>query len=284
MFKKATDVFLFGSIFISFCAVALCIETNLLLHLPLNHFSFYLLVFGATLLQYNMHYYFKTKSVTNFQRLTWTLKNKNLHIVLGAFGAGLITFCLLSFPHHHVFTLMILGVIAFLYSFPFLPFTNKKRIKDFGLLKIITLALFWTFVTVWFPLEKANYSELSFQLIFLSRFFFIFIICLLFDIRDNDIDNKENVATLSVKLGVKNAYLLCYFFLIIFTTLTIIQFIFFKDYPQLLAMLISGVATIITIEYSKIHNSDIVYLACIDGLMLLQAGLVIFASLIYKGQ
>ena len=49
-------------------------------------------------------------------------------------------------------------------------------------------------------------------------------------------------------------------------------------------MLISGVATIITIEYSKIHNSDIVYLACIDGLMLLQAGLVIFASLIYKGQ
>lgn len=278
MLKKATDVFLFGSFFISFCAVALCIETNLLLHLPLNHISFYLLIFGATLLLYNLHYLFKTTAVANSVRLTWSLKNKNLHKIFIAFGAALIIFCLVSFPFHRFFTLAILGVIAFLYSFPFLPFTKRKRIKDFGLLKIITLALLWTMVTVWFPLENANFEELSFQLIFIRRFIFIFIICLLFDIRDIEIDRKENISTLAVKLGAKKAYLLCYFFLMIFIAITIIHYIYFHDYPQLVSMFISGVATIITIEYSKRKSSDVVYLAFIDGMMLLQALLVIFAS------
>jgi hypothetical protein len=56
------------------------------------------------------------------------------------------------------------------------------------------------------------------------------------------------------------------------------------DKPQLIAMLVSAAATAVVIEVSKKNSSDIFYLACIDGMMLLQAGLVIFASLIYKDQ
>ena len=277
MLKKLTEFFLFGSIFISLCAVAMCIETNLLLRLPLNNASFYLFVFGATLVQYNLHYFFKTTAITNSGRLAWSLKNKSIHKILIAAGAALVIYSLFSFRLHHFIILLVFGAIAFLYSFPFLPFANKKRIKDFGLMKIITLALLWTLVTVWFPVDQTNFSETSFQLIFLRRFIFIFILCLLFDTRDIEIDTKERISTLPVMAGIKTSYLLCYLLLIIFAALSVIQFIYLPDPIQLAAMLISALATAITIEYSKKNNSDVVYLACIDGMMLLQALLVIFA-------
>lgn len=278
MFKKITGIFLFGSIFISICAVAMCIETNLLLHLPLNHFAFYLFVFGATLVQYNLHYLFKTTAIANSDRLAWSLKNKQVHKILISLGLALIIYSLFSFRFQHFIILLIFGAIAFFYSFPFLPFTNKKRIKDFGLLKIVTLALLWTLVTVWFPIDGSYFSKFSFQLIFLRRFVFIFILCLLFDIRDTEIDRKENIATLAVKLGIKKSYTLCYILLVVFIILTIIQFIYIPDTSQLIAMFISGAATFIIIKYSQKNNSDVAYLACIDGMMLLQALLVIFAS------
>lgn len=281
MIKKISDFFLFGSIFISLCAVAMCIETNLLLDLPLNDHSFYLFVFGATLVQYNLHYLFKTTAVVNSRRLAWSLKNKRTHKILIAAGLILIIYSLFSFHLHHFIILLILGAIAFLYSFPFLPFKQKKRIKDFGLMKIITLALLWTLVTVWLPVAEANYSGLSFQLIFIRRFIFIFILCLLFDIRDTEVDRKENIATLSVMLGERKSYILCYFLLIIFAALSVVQFIYVPDTIQLAAMLVSAAVTVVTIEFSKRNNSDIVYLAYIDGMMLLQALLVIIGSVYF---
>ncbi len=284
LIKKISETFLFGSIFISTCAVAMCVETNFLLHLSLNNLRFYLFVFSATLVQYNMHYLFKTTAIVNSERLKWSLKNKNIHTILIVLGVVLILYSLFSFHLKHFIFLLGLGTISFLYSFPFLPFTNKKRIKDFGLLKIITLSLLWTLVTVWFPVDEANFSGLSFQLIFVRRFIFIFILCLLFDIRDTEVDRKENIATLSVQLGVKRSYTLCYLLLIIFTALSIIQFIYLPDAPQLIAMLISAAATWMTIVLSKKNNSDVFYLACVDGMMLLQAALVIFASAIYNSQ
>lgn len=258
----------------------MCIETSLLLHLGLNSASFYFFVFGATLVQYNLHYLVKKSAVKNSKRLAWSLNNRLVHKVLIVSGSALIIISLFSFHLHHFIFLLILGGIAFFYSFPILPFSEKKRIKDFGLLKIATLALLWTLVTVWFPVDNANFAALTFQLIFLRRFVFIFTLCLLFDIRDIEIDTQEHIATVAVKLGEKKAHLVCYILLVIFVLLSIAQFIWVSDIPQLAAMLLSAAATVMTIEFSKKNNSDFIYLACIDGMILLQAVLVIFASLI----
>ncbi|MEP6927985.1 MAG: UbiA family prenyltransferase, partial [Ginsengibacter sp.] len=183
------------------------------MHLPLNTFSFYCFVFGATLTQYNLHYLVKTTAVKNSQRLAWSLRNKSLcKILLGA-GLILILFSFLSFRLHHFIFLAILGAIAFLYSFPVIPFAKKKRIKDYGFLKIITLALMWTLVTVWFPVNNFLFEKDIFLFIFFKRFVFIFVLCLLFDIRDIEIDRKENIRTLAVFLGKKKSYLIIYIFL-----------------------------------------------------------------------
>ena len=277
--KKTIEFILFGSIFIACCAVGLCIETNLLLHVSLNGISFYCFVFGATLAQYNLHYLVKVKAVNHSRRLAWSLINRRVHVCLVITGSILIVVSLFSFHLHHFIFLLFLGVIAFIYSFPVLPFTQKKRLKDFGFIKITTLAFLWTLVTVWFPVDQLNFNSTSFQLIFLRRFIFMFILCLLFDIRDVEVDGSESIHTLPVLMGIRTCYILCYLLLTLFVVLTFIQFFYLPETGALYAMLASACSIFLTIRYTRKNNSDFVYLLCVDGMMLLQAILVILTSI-----
>lgn len=249
-------------------------ETNILLGLPLNRFSFYCFVFGATLAQYNLHYLVKTVAVKNSQRLAWSQRNKNIHLLLLVAGGALILFSFFDFHLRHFIILICLGAVAFLYSFPFLPFGKKKRIKDYGFFKIITLAFLWTLVTVWFPVNSMPFQTNLFLFVFLKRFVFMFVLCLLFDVRDIEIDDKENIKTLAVILGKKKSYLLAYLSLILFVVLSVAQYFYLPQTGFLIAMIISAAATLLTVELTKKSNSDYIYLAGIDGMMLLQALLI----------
>ena len=257
----------------------MCIETNLLLHLPLNTRSFYSFVFGATIAQYNLHYLFKKNAIVNSRRMEWSVRNRQVHKYMIAAGGVIVITSLVRFHMHHLIFLLGLGAIAFLYSFPVLPFSGGKRIKDFGVCKITTLALLWTLVTVWFPVDQMNFNGLSFQLVFFRRFIFMFILCLLFDVRDSKVDRSENIKTIPVLIGISNTYLICYISLTVFTILTLIQFLHLKEPLELVAMLTSALATLFAIEYTKKNNSDFNYLAGVDGMMLLQAILVIITSI-----
>ena len=281
MIRKTIEFILFSSVFIACCAVAMCIETSLLMHLPLNSLSFYSFVFGATSVQNNLHYLVKRNAVKGSRRMTWSMRNRSFHLGMIAFGSGLIIFSLFSFHLHHFIFLLLLGAIACLYSFPVLPFQNKKRLKDFGVLKITTLALLWTLITVWFPVNQMNFNVISFGLVFLRRFVFMFILCLLFDIRDTEVDSQENIRTIPVIIGSHKSYIICYSFLSLFVLLSLIQFLHSPELLPLSVMLASAVATLFTIKYTKKHNSDFIYLALVDGMMLLQALLVIITSVYF---
>lgn len=277
--KKLLEFILFSSVFIASCAVGLCIETNLLLGLPLNSFSFYCFVFGATLLQYNLHYSTKKIAVKNSERLQWSMKNKKIHFYLLVIGCLLILFSFFSFHLKHFVILACLGAISFLYSFPFLRIGKKRRIKDYGFLKIVTLSLLWTLVTVWFPVNTMPVDNWLFMLVFVKRFIFVFILCLLFDLRDIEIDRKENINTLPVMLGKKRSYNLSYVLLVLFLALSFLKYLYFPQLAFLIGMAISSFITFLVIEQTKKTNSDFIYLAGIDGMMLLQAVLIYLFSL-----
>jgi 4-hydroxybenzoate polyprenyltransferase len=279
LIKRLLSFILFSSIFIALCAVGLCIETNILLGVPLNNFSFYCFVFGATLVQYNLHYLLKKAAVPNSERLRWSQKNRTVHVFFLITGILLILFSFFSFHLEHFVILALLGCIAVLYSFPFLPFGKKRRIKDYGFLKIITLALLWTLVTVWFPANRWETDHGLFTLVLAKRFVFMFVLCLMFDVRDIPIDSKEHINTLAVVLGRKKSYLLSYFLLVVFVLLAFVQYFYLPQMNFLIAMIISAIATWITIEITKKTNSDFIYLAGIDGMMLLQPVLIYLFSL-----
>ncbi len=261
------------------CTVAMCIETNLVLHLPLNTLSFYLFVFGATLVQYNLHYAVKKTAIINSSRLAWSQNNRPVHYFLIAIGCILVVISLFTFHLHHFIFLSAMGLITLLYSVPVLPFAQKKRIKDHGILKIFTLVLLWAIVTAWFPVEQYVGWHFAFLLVFARRFIFIFILCLMFDIRDTAIDAMENRQTIPVIIGVKKAYALAYLLLVIFLLLSVAALVNDGNFVHFNAMFLSAAATFVMIRFSKKYNTDFVYLACIDGMMLLQASLVIIGSL-----
>lgn len=277
--KKISEFILFGSIFIATCAVGFCIETNILLGVPLNNFSFYCFVFGATLVQYNLHYLVKKTAVQDSERLAWSQKNSNIHLSLLVVGIVLIFYSFFSFHLQHFMILICLGLVSLLYSFPLIPFGKRKRIKDYGFLKIITLALLWTIVTVWFPVNDMKVETTLFIFVFVKRFVFMFILCLLFDLRDIEIDRKEKINTLAVILGKKRSYFLSYTLLIVFVLLSYSQYLYHPQTDFFIAMLASAAATFATMEITRRTNSDFIYLAGIDGMMLVQAALVYFFSL-----
>ena len=226
-----------------------------------------------------MHYVLKVSAAEDSARLAWTLRNKNVHYLLLLIGFSLIIYSLFSFHLRHFYVLSCLGGIAFLYSFPALPFGKKKRLKEYGILKIITLSLLWTLVTVWFPANTMPYEPGLFWLVFAKRFLFMFVLCLLFDMRDMDIDRETGIKTFPVRYGIQNSYYFSYLLLVIFLILSFIQYYYWGNPGFLFAMIISAIVTFIIIQLTKKHKSDFIFLAGIDGMMLLQALLVYLFSL-----
>lgn len=279
MFKFTIQVILFCSLFIALCAVGLCMETHTLIGIPFNNFSFYCFVFGATLLQYNLHYLVKKKAHIHSERFDWSQQHQLLHKVFAALGALCITISLFSFHLQHFIVMAVLCVLASLYSFPLLPF-KKKRLKDFGLMKILLLSLEWALVTVWFPLAEQGVHSAIFWLIFIRRFVFMFVLCLAFDIRDMEGDTQENIGTIPVAIGIKKSYILADILLVLFVLLSAVHLYINQDLIQFNALLLSALATRYIIQLTKKNNSDYLYLLGVDGMMLLQALLVMIGRLV----
>lgn len=249
----------------------MAMQTNLILGIPYNVPGFYCFIFGATIVQYNLHYLTKTSAATNSSRLAWSLRNKNIHFYLLAIGTLFIIYSFFSFHLRHLFILLCLGAIAFLYSFPVIPFGKKNRLKEYGKLKIVTLSLLWTLVTVWFPANNFDYDPAMFWFVFAKRFVFMFVLCLLFDMRDVGIDRQNNIYTFPVKYGHKKSYFLAYFSLVFFVLLSFLQYLYQPQLFFFIPMIISAIATLAVIELTKKESSDYIYLAGIDGMMILQA-------------
>lgn len=276
--RKLADFFLFSAIFIGLCAVALCWETNLLLGLKASHWSLYCFVFGATLLQYNLHYYFKKTHTFKSERQDWSIQNRLTQKLLIAVGLVLVSLSLFWLEPRHFVVLVVLAILASLYSFPLLPFINKP-LKEFGLLKIGLLSLEWTLVTVWFPADQQGIDMTSYWLVFLRRFLFMLVLCLLFDMRDRQLDAAKGIRTIPVRMGVSKSYRLADLILLIFVLISLIQLFRTGDYPFFHAMLLSALLTRFIIQLTKKIENDYIYLAGIDGMMLVQTALVAIGTI-----
>lgn len=276
--RKLLDFLIFGAVFISICAVALAIETNLLLSQPLNDPAVYLFIFGATLLQYNLHYFFKGSAAATNIRETWSFKNRLTQKILIAAGILLVAGSIWQLENRHFLVLAVLAVLAALYSLPLLPF-RKKSLKEYGLLKISLLSLEWTLVTVWFPADQAGIDPTTYWLVLFRRFIFMFVLCLLFDIRDFHADQQKGIRTLPVRLGIRNAYALADSGLVVFLLLSIWQLLHAGNFIFFHAMLLSALATKWMLELTKKSDNEYLYLAGVDGMMILQALLVVIGTI-----
>ena len=235
----------------------------------------HVLVFGSTLLVYN------APRIIHLPRNKERPANayRNWHLFFFCTGGAMAIFGLYFMPLNIIITAILLSLFAFAYFLPILPFKNRKRLRDFGWLKIFVLAGVWTIATSVLPILYFQKSVVDYPFEILLRLSFIFTLCVVFDIRDMQIDLEHNIYTLPHKVGLQNSYRLINITLLLFVGLGVIQYIRFPVGERLAGVIITAMVTRLVADYLKKYPSERGYLVLADGLMLLYAILILIPLL-----
>lgn len=274
------NLFLNASILTACCATSLCMATERLINgsSPGLATQLHMLVFGSTLLVYNAPRIFR-KPLPHERRFSSLLDHYRFWYFV-FFGTGLVMVLtgLVWLPASLLIGCMVLGLITFSYSLPLLPFNNKRRLRDFGWLKILVLSGVWTIVTSVLPILYWHKTIAQYPIEIVQRLAFIFTLCIIFDIRDIKTDFNNNILTLPQKLGIKNSYRLINGTLILFAALSIVQYLRFPVTERLLGALLTAFATKLVVRYLQKYPTNVAYLALADGVMLLYAFLILIPN------
>lgn len=274
LFLSIIDWVLFTSLFAAACAVGLCMATEKLLltetpdvNTPLHH-----LLFGSTLLVYNAHFLMHIKTdvaakgyIRSFRFWHW------LFIIVGLLQ---LLFAIIFLPNIIIQWCGLLGVLAFMYSFPALPFLKKHRIKDYGWFKIIILVTVWTVATCILPILYHHYSVSHYPFEVLIRVFLLLALCVLFDVRDMQSDAMVHIKTIPNTIGASKSFMLVNISLGCFLFCSIIQFMRYPFTARLLAEITVAVVAWVVVKYVQKNPVDRVYLGLVDGVMMVYAVLV----------
>lgn len=251
-------------------------ERLLLGMVPPLYSTLHLLVFCSTLFVYNVHYLIKRSTPELSDRFEWSQHHRLWHYLLMSIGAVGCLLSVLYLPADILIACTVLAALSFSYSIPLLPFKNKKRLKDFGWIKILVLTLVWTIVTSVLPILYHNKEIADYPYEILIRFVFMFTLCVAFDIRDMQTDMEAGIATLPNMIGIKGSYRVMSISMILFIIMSIIQYLRYPYMGRLIAELTVAVAVKLAIDYARKHPSDRAYLGLVDGMMLLYAMLVLW--------
>lgn len=249
-------------------------QANFLLELNYNHSDYYFFVFFATISSYNFHWLLTTESHADSVRLQWTRENRRWHVIyfiaglIGAIGFGI------KFIEWWIW-LGLAGVLTFLYSAPKIPFAIFQNLRKIAYGKTIFLAGVWTYVTTVLPSIFEWDVENEKWLFIISRFFLIYAICIIFDLRDRDSDKKEGLKSLITILSIKNVTRLFYLSLLV-SVITVMLMRF--SIPVKLILILPAVVTGALYEYSRKNYSDYLYYVVLDGLMMLSSLITLFMA------
>jgi len=197
------NILAYCNIIISLGPAALTILTILVLKLPFN-FLAPLLAFLISFFVYSFNRLTDIREdIINNPDRTLFFKKKMYIFVIAAFIS--LFLCLALALLHSLLTFIILllpAILVILYSFEWMRFASKKRLKELLLIKNITVSLGWSLIPFF---VMAFYNYFHWGIIFLSCFIFlrIFIGVLMFDIRDIEGDKKHNITTIPIKYGLK---------------------------------------------------------------------------------
>ncbi len=227
------------------------------------------LIAGSTLLEYNVHHLFNRNAGAE----DWSARAGLWHRLAGGTGIAL---CVLALPHLSLKVIAgcaAMGLLAFAYSTPLLPFRYKTRLKDYGLLKIHVLTGVWVLIGTVLPALYWGIPLSAYWIELVIRFLLIFPLCIAFDIRDASADKARGIHTLPNTLGVPAAYLSVNLTLIAYEGWAVGRCIYRSNYDMLPAYLVSGAAAWGAIALSRRRPHPYVYLLLIDGVMLLYGGM-----------
>ncbi len=269
--------FLSHSVFISCCALALCYQTYTLLHVPGDR-NVYGLVFFSTLCSYNFYWLISKYSFRRNASIAVLLKN-NLSYVSIFFIAGAGTLSFLSRLPGIMPWVAIAVALTIIYSLPLWPFPFANQLRKAGFLKTTLLAFTWAYVTTILPGVKTPVEGWNLLLtLFTARFFFMALLCIIFDTRDIKIDKMNALRSLATDVSRQLLGKIMVLAFICYIAAGLAVRIHFGDNSQLAAFLVTGILVWWVYTASKKPQGYLFYYFVVDGLMLFSAAATFIAS------
>lgn len=294
--KNWKGVFLWSNHFYGLCATLLSIETVLALLHQFPSLDTICVIYLSTVLYYTHAYLNETKQGVYNERTEWYQKHKKyfqIRQLILTIILLYIFFFRLNFIELWVdVDYIVLGILFFsflisiLYYFP-IHSRSTIAIRLVGLIKSVSIAWVWCITCCLAPIlltERVTHHihilTPHFILYFFQLFIFIFILTILFDIKDMARDEEEVVNTIVLKYGISTTIrtlitpLALLYLILSFRIIDTLHQSTIYLWAQFILILILYVVITIIQKIRQIH----VNILLIDGLMLLKAIIGILAA------
>lgn len=243
LFRSICWFLLKSNLFISVCAVAVCLETSVILHRPFHNVAFYSAVFFATLFAYNI-YYFKSKTFSYYRFFAFSGFIGLLPSLYFMKGVSWFYF----------------GVSFFLYVIYLFPvFRSFKKPEFYTVQKLAILILVWVIVSFLLPAGPIVWDQISVAML-LYRILLMTCLCTLFFIRDEKDPGFRKVAIHA-----------CFPLGILQMVLAIFLTIYGDTGLGCIYVFITLLTLLAGIYFNTLTRSEDSYLFYVDGIMLLQS-------------
>ncbi len=258
------------SIFIAICAVALCFQTAFLLQINLPVYL-YTFIFFSTIVSYNFYWLLSGYTLSGKSLQIVAQKYYSNIMVLFVAGGGFI-FSAIKIPQLWPVIALSAG-LTLLYALPLLPFKIFYAARRAGIIKTFLLAFTWAYVTVYIPYyfsPAANANTLI--LLFVNRFLFMLMLCIIFDARDTSVDKIRGLQSLTTVLKPHTVkHIMTAIFIIYIINGIILRIYNHHDTAQIAALFITGAVTALIYFFSLKKQGYFFYYFLVDGLMLFSA-------------
>lgn len=258
------------SIFIAICAVALCYQSYSLLNIQPDYFI-YSLVFFSTLCSYNFYWLVSKYSFAKPGKGKDFFNNNKSYIILFLTSGLGMSVSMYLVPG--VFPYLLVGLfLTLLYSLPLWPFQFSIKFRKAGFLKTTLLAFTWAYVTTFLPLALVkDLQVMPLVLLLLGRFFFMLLLCAIFDMRDMKVDKMHALHSLATDISQRLFKVLMMVIFLLYLLMGTILRYELHDPPQFVALLITGLAVWFVYRFSLKPRDYIFYYFIVDGMMLFSA-------------
>ena len=148
LLKKLGQFFVYSNVFVSFCVLALCQSTSIIIGVDSSHLLPF--VFFSTLFAYNFQRMVRfSPSKEQSAHLDWLKKNRLVIILITVISLSLSFYYALSLSFSTFYFLIPASIISLTYPIKIIPLGSQKvSLRELPRAKIFLIALVWSTVSV----------------------------------------------------------------------------------------------------------------------------------------
>lgn len=255
---------LFSGVHTALVAVGASLVTTFTLALPLNS-HLLLFTFAGTLVSYNLHWWLSPVAFFSTEGRAWSVACRHYRPYLMVVGTLLAGYALTQLTCATIWASLLAATATFFYTAPKLPLPQTAWLKKMAGAKTLYLTAVWTAVTIVLPLVESGVFDGRALAFILHRFFFIYALCLLFDMRDREQDRAAGIGSLATHVPQQAHPFV--FFLLLAASCVPVLFLTNASVIHLVALLFSPIVLALLFYPARSTRSDVFYYLYLDGLL-----------------